>query len=312
MPNVKANGIAIEYDSFGAKDAEPMLLISGLGVQMIRWTQPFCERLAAHGYRVIRFDNRDVGLSSHFHNAPIPDIATVASAVARGERPEVPYSLYDMANDAVGLLDALELKRAHIVGRSMGGMIAQLIASEHPHRTLSLTSIMSSTGNPDLPPAAPEVMALLTQRAPHPGEDEEGYLAHNLAFSRAIASPGYPLDESVQRAQALAEVKRAYNPAGFGRQIAAIVATGDRRRRLNTITTPTLVIHGANDPLIPVAGGVDTAAHIRGATLEVIEGMGHELPPALYEDIARAIAGNAASAPCSRRQTIRASGLLKF
>jgi len=295
MPNVKANGIAIEYDSLGAKDAEPMLLISGLGVQMIRWTIPFCQRLAAHGYRVIRFDNRDVGLSTHFHNAPIPDVAAVANAVARGAQPEVPYSLYDMANDAVGLLDALEIERAHIVGRSMGGMIAQLIASEHPHRTLSLTSIMSSTGNPDLQAAAPEVMAVLMRRAPHPREDEEGFLAHSLAFSRAIASPGYPFDEAAQRAQALAEIKRAYNPAGFGRQIAAIAATGDRRCRLNTITTPTLVIHGANDLLIPVAGGMDTAAHISGATLQVIEGMGHELPPALYEDIAHAIVCNASA-----------------
>lgn len=293
MPNVKANGIDIEYDSFGTQDAEPMLLISGLGVQMIRWTVPFCECLAAHGYRVIRFDNRDMGLSTHFDSAPIPDIATVAITAARGERPEVPYTLHDMADDAMGLLDALEIERAHIVGRSMGGMIAQLIASEHPQRTLSLTSIMSSTGNPNLPPTAPEVMAALIRRAPHPLEDEEGFLAHSLAFSRVIAGPGYPFDETAQRAQVLAEVKRAYNPAGFGRQIAAIAAAGDRRLRLNAITVPTLVLHGSDDPLISVAGGEDTAANISGATLHIVEGMGHDIPPALYEVIVRAIVSNA-------------------
>lgn len=293
MPKIKANGIVIEYDSFGSKDAKPTLLISGLGVQMIRWTVPFCELLAAHGHWVIRFDNRDAGLSSHFNNVPIPSIATVASAIARSERPDVPYTLFDMADDAVGLLDALGIERAHVVGRSMGGMIAQLVASEHPHRTLSMTSIMSSTGNPGLPSAAPEVMALLTQCAPHPLEDEDGFLAHSLALSRVLAGPGYQLDEAAQCVLALAEVKRAYNPAGFGRQIAAIAATGDRRPRLNTITVPTLVMHGANDPLIHVAAGEDTAANIRNAKLLVIEGMGHELPPALYEVIARAIADNA-------------------
>jgi pimeloyl-ACP methyl ester carboxylesterase len=296
MPRIQANGIAIEYESFGAKNAEPMLLMSGLGMQMTRWSVPFCELLASHGYRVIRFDHRDVGLSTHFDDAPIPDIALVAGAVARGDVPVVPYTLHDMADDAAGLLDALEIERAHMVGRSMGGMVAQLVASEHAHRTLSLASIMSSTGNPALPSAAPEVMALLMQRAPHPSEDEEGFLAHRIALSRALAGPGYPIDEAFQRAQALAEFRRAYNPAGFGRQIAAIAATGDLRRRLNTITAPTLVIHGADDLLIPVAAGADTAANIKHAQWLVIEGMGHELPPALNETVARAVAANAARA----------------
>jgi pimeloyl-ACP methyl ester carboxylesterase len=293
MSKAEANGIVIEHDSFGSRDAEPILLISGLGVQMIRWTVPFCKMLAAQGYRVIRFDNRDIGLSTHFNNAPIPQIAAVASAVAQGERPDVPYTLYDMAGDAVGLLDALEIKRAHIVGRSMGGMIAQLVVSEHPHRSLSLTSIMSSTGNPGLPQPTPEVMEALTQRAPHPSEDEEGFLTHSIAFSRMIASPGYPFDETIQRDQALAEVRRAYNPAGFGRQIAAMVAVGDLRVRLKVIAVPTLVVHGANDLLMPPACGLDTAANIKGAELRIIEGMGHDLPSELYEDLTSAIAGNA-------------------
>ena len=289
----EANGISIAYDAFGLEDAEPILLISGLGVQMIRWTVPFCEILAAQGFRVIRFDNRDVGLSTHFNEAPVPELAILAQALGRGERLKMPYTLHDMADDAVGLLDALEIKQAHVVGRSMGGMIAQLMASEHPHRVLSLASIMSSTGNPALPPPTSEAMAALTRRAPHPSEDEAGFLAHSIAASRTIASPGFPFDEAAQRAQALTEVRRAYNPDGFGRQIAAMITAGDRRARLNTIAVPTLVAHGAEDPLIPVAGGQDTAANIKGAELMVIKGMGHDLPAALYETLALAIVANA-------------------
>jgi pimeloyl-ACP methyl ester carboxylesterase len=293
MARAEANGISIEYDSLGDEDAETILLVAGLGMQMIRWSAEFRETLAAQGFRVVRFDNRDVGLTTHFNDVPVPELNAVAAAVALGQRPDVPYTLYDMADDAAGLLDVLGIERAHIVGASMGGMIAQLVASEHPHRTASLTSIMSNTGNPSLPPATPEAMAVLLQRPPSPFEDEEGFLAHSLASARVIGSPGYPLDEAEQRAQSLAAAKRAYNPAGFGRQIAAVTATGDRRPRLNTITAPTLVVHGAADPLVPLAGGEDTAANIEGAELKVIEGMGHDLPPQLYETLATAIAANA-------------------
>ncbi|MDR3513249.1 MAG: alpha/beta hydrolase [Caulobacteraceae bacterium] len=293
MARAEANGISIEYDSLGDDDAETILLVAGLGMQMVRWSAEFRETIAAQGFRVVRFDNRDVGLSTHFDDAPVPELNAVAQALARGERPDVPYTLYDMADDAAGLLDVLEIERAHIVGASMGGMIAQLIASEHPHRTLSLTSIMSNTGNPGLPPATAEAMAVLTQRPPSPFEDEAGFLAHSARSARVIGSPGFPFDEAAQRAEALAAAQRAYNPAGFGRQIAAITATGDRRARLNTIAAPTLVVHGAADPLVPLAGGQDTAANIRGAELKVIEGMGHDLPPALYETLALAIAANA-------------------
>jgi pimeloyl-ACP methyl ester carboxylesterase len=248
---------------------------------------------------VIRFDNRDVGLSTHFTDAPVPDLAAVAGALARGERPDVPYTLDDMAEDAVALLGALDIEQAHIVGRSMGGMIAQIVASEHPERTLTLTSIMSSSGNPGLPPSSPEAMAVLTQRAPHPSQDEKGFLDHSVRAARILGSPGFSFDETAQRAQALAEAKRAYDPAGFGRQIAAIVAGGDRRARLNKIAVPTLVLHGAADPLIPLAGGEDTASNIKGAELRVIEGMGHEIPPGLYETVALAIADNARRARAS-------------
>lgn len=292
MPSVKANGIVLEYDAFGSDEHEPILLISGLGVQMIRWTIPFCEALAEQGYRVIRFDNRDVGLSTHFDDV-VPDLAAVANAAARGEPPHVPYTLYDMADDVIGLLDALQIDRAHVVGRSMGGMIAQIVASEHPLRVRSLTSIMSSTGNPNLPQAAPEAMAVLTRRAPPPSEDEEAFLAHNVRVARVIGSPGYPFDEEAHRSQTLAEYRRAYNPAGFGRQIAAMVATGDRRARLNAILAPTLIVHGAADRLIPLTGGKDTAANVSGAELMVIEGMGHDLPPELYQTVVLAVVRNA-------------------
>lgn len=293
MPQILANGITLEYDVFGSERTKSIVLISGLGVQMIRWAVPFCEALAAKGYRVIRFDNRDAGLSTHFNDAPVPDLASVAKAVANGVCPKIPYTLHDMASDVTGLLDALEIEQAHLVGRSMGGMIAQLVASCHPHRVPSLTVIMSGTGNPELPPSAPEAMAALLRPAPNPLEDEAGFLDHVVAASRVIASPAYPFDEVAQRAQALAETKRAYNAAGFGRQIAALIAAGDIRNRLHTITASTLVVHGAADKLVPPEAGRDIAANIEGAELMMMEGMGHDLPPELYNVVIDAIAENA-------------------
>jgi pimeloyl-ACP methyl ester carboxylesterase len=290
MPEVQANGITVTYDEFGPEGAPPVLLIMGLGAQMTRWSPAFCEAVADRGFRVIRFDNRDVGLSTHFIDAGVPDMAAVAQAVREGRKPPVPYTLSDMAADAAGVLEALGIGRAHIVGASMGGMIAQLVAAEHPQRTLSLTSIMSNTGNPDTPRATPEAMAVLTNRPPHPS-DEEAYLAHSVAAARVTGSPAYPADEAVLRAQLLSDVKRCYEPTGFARQMAAVTASGDRREKLKTITAPTIVVHGEADPLVPVAGGRDTAANIRGAELMVIPGMGHDLPPVLYGAIADAIAG---------------------
>jgi pimeloyl-ACP methyl ester carboxylesterase len=289
MAEVKANGITITYDEFGSKDGAPLLLIMGLGAQMTRWSPAFCEQVAARGFRVIRFDNRDIGLSTHFVEAGIPDMAAVASAVRDGRPAPVPYNLSDMAADAASLLDALGIAKAHIVGASMGGMIAQLVAAEHPDKTLSLTSIMSNTGNPDTPRATPEAMAVLTNRPPHPS-DEEAYLKHTVASARVTGSPAYPADEAVLRANALADVKRCYEPTGFARQMAAVTASGDRREKLKTITAPTVVVHGEADPLVPVEGGRDTAANIPGAELVVIPGMGHDLPPALYGVVIDAIA----------------------
>ena len=289
MNTAQANGIELAWDDFGRETDPTILLIAGLGVQRIRWAVPFCEDLAARGYRVIRFDNRDAGGSTHFGHCAPPDFGALAAGLTAGQRPEVPYTLSDMAADAVGLLDALSINRAHVVGLSMGGMIAQVMASEHPERVLTLTSIMSGTGNPALPQAAPDVMALMMRPAPDPASDEAGFLAHSLAFAQRIAGPGYPVDETAHRALVLEEVRRAYDPGGTGRQIAAMAVAGDRRARLATIGVPTLVIHGADDPLIPPACGADTAATIPGAAFMLIDGMGHDLPPALHPAIVDAI-----------------------
>ncbi|MGO4713319.1 alpha/beta fold hydrolase [Bradyrhizobium sp. 2TAF24] len=289
MKTLTANGITIAYDDFGDMRAEPILLIAGLGTQMIRWTSPFCAALVARGYRVIRFDNRDAGGSTHFSTHPAPDFGALATALMAGGRPDVPYTLHDMAGDTVGLMDALAIPRAHLVGRSMGGMIAQVVASAHPDRALSLTSIMSSTGNPQLPQAAPDVMAMLTRPMPDPSVDIEGYLDRAQTFAQRITGLDYPIDVAAYRALVREEVRRAYDPAGFARQIAAIAITGDRRAALAAITAPTLVIHGADDPLIPPACGADTAAAIPGAEFMVIDGMGHDLPAAVEPRIADAI-----------------------
>ncbi|MBQ1542702.1 MAG: alpha/beta hydrolase [Caulobacteraceae bacterium] len=289
MNILTAHGVDLAYDSFGEDGDETILLIAGLGTQMIRWTTPFCRALSTRGYRVVRFDNRDAGRSTHFADRPTPDFAALAATLMAGGRPDVPYRLEDMAADAVGLLDALSIDRAHLVGRSMGGMIAQVVASARPERTLSLTSIMSSTGDPALPPAAPEVMAMMTRPAPDPFEDEAGFLEHSLAFARRIAGSGFPFDPEAHRALVLEELRRGYDRGGFGRQLAAIAVAGDRRAKLAAVAAPTLVIHGADDPLILPACGEDTAASIPGAEFMLVPGMGHDLPPALYSAVIDAV-----------------------
>ena len=229
MSIVKANGVDLAFESFGDEARPAILLISGLGVQMLRWTDPFCEALATRGYRVIRYDNRDAGLSTHFRDRPPPDIGALTAALRAGQPPEVPYTLYDMARDAVGLMDALDIRRAHLAGRSMGGMIAQVVASEHAGRVLSLVSIMSSTGNPALPRAAPDLMELMMRPAPDPVSDEAGYMAHRLAFARRIAGSGHPFNEALMSRLIRDELRRAHDPGGAGRQFAAIAVAGDRR-----------------------------------------------------------------------------------
>jgi len=289
MPQVKANGLSFEYDITGKDGDEPILLIMGLGAQMTLWREPFLEKLAARGYRVIRFDNRDIGLSEKLEALGPPDMAAVLAAYVEGRLAPAPYDLSNMAADAAAILTALGIERAHIVGASMGGMIAQLVAADHPDSTLSLTSIMSTTGNRALPPAKPEAMAVLNTPAPNPNEDMEGYLASSLAAARVIGSPGYPVDEADQRAFAKSNVLRSYYPMGFQRQYAAVLASPDRRPKLATLKVPAMVIHGEDDALVPVEGGKDTAASIPGAELVTIPGMGHDVPPALYDTIIDAI-----------------------
>lgn len=289
MKTIQANGIKLAYESFGDEANPTILLIAGLGTQMIRWTGPFCEALAVRGYRVIRFDNRDTGCSTHFSQYPPLDFSVLAATLMAGQRPDVPYTLDDMAADAISLLDALSIDRAHVVGRSMGGMIAQIMASDYSDRVLSMTSIMSSSGNPALPQAEPDIMAMLTRPAPNPFTDESEFLAHTFSFAQRIAGSRYPLDKEAYCLLALEEARRAYNPSGTGRQIAAMAVTGDRRSRLATIRMPALIVHGTEDPLILPACGEDTATSIPNADLMLLDGMGHDLPPALYQLIVGAI-----------------------
>ena len=283
MPHVKANGLDLYYESHGPESAEPILLIMGLGAQMSRWSPDFIKKLVEAGHRVIAFDNRDVGLSEKLDAAGAPNIHEVALALRDGRKPDVAYTLDEMAADAAGLLAAIGVERAHIVGASMGGMIAQLVAADHPERTLSLTSIMSSTGNPDLPRATPEALARLNTPAPDPTKDLEAFLDSAVEGAKVMASK-YPPDAAQVRAQALSDYKRCYYPVGFQRQYAGILASPDRRPKLRTITAPTVVIHGEDDPLVPLAGGRDTAENIPGAELRIVPGVGHEMPPAVQDE----------------------------
>jgi pimeloyl-ACP methyl ester carboxylesterase len=290
MPTITANGIPLYYEAHGPADGEPMLLIMGLGAQMTRWPLGFIELLTAQGHHVVAFDNRDCGLSHRFDAAGPADMAAIYGALLKGERPSATYLLSDMAADAVGLLDALGIAKAHIVGASMGGMIAQMVAAEHPDRVLSLTSIMSTTGNPAVPPATPEASQRLTGQAPDPKADLDAFLDYGMASAKVIGSPGYPVEDAEQRAQLLSDYERAFYPVGTSRQMAAIVASGDRRAALASIAAPTVVIHGTDDPLVPKEGGQDTAATIPGAELHLVPGMGHNLPKALWGPIAELIA----------------------
>ena len=294
MAQVTANGITIEYDEHGDKNAPPVLLVMGLGAQMTLWPQELVDALVERGFRVIRYDNRDIGLSHKMDGAKAPGIVKLMLLSRFGLKPKVPYSLADMAEDGIGLLDALGIRQAHIVGASMGGMIAQHMAFSHPERVLTLTSIMSTTGNRKLPAATKEAMSALTKRPE--SMDEDVLVEHGVKVATAIGSPGYRSDPDKVRERSRALIKRSFYPQGMPRQFAAIIADGDRRERLQSVKAPTLVIHGEADPLVPLAGGEDTAAHIKGARLKTIPGMGHDLPLELVDEIADAIAEHARAA----------------
>jgi pimeloyl-ACP methyl ester carboxylesterase len=286
MPNLLANGIRIEFDTFGDPAQSPILLIQGLGVQMIYWDESFCRQLAERGHFVVRFDNRDIGLSQKFEEFGLPDIPGSIAAMNRGEDINVPYTLNDMADDAVSLMGELGIEKAHYCGISMGGIIAQTIAGRYAERVLSLISIMSGSGDPKGHSPKPEIMqALLT---PSPATRDE-YIEHNVNYWRLVGSPVFEYDEAWIRKRAGKAFDRSVYPYGKTRQMLAIISSGNRTERLKSIKAPSLIIHGSEDPLVPVEAGIDLARTIPGARLEIIDGMGHDIPEVAWSRIIGAI-----------------------
>ena len=286
MASTFANGIELEYDTFGTTTGRPLLLIMGLGAQMTRWPVGLCELLAAEGHYVIRFDNRDVGLSHKCDDAGVPDVAQIFAQATAGEAVMAAYNLSDMARDATGLLDALRIDTAHICGASMGGMISQVMALEHGTRVKSLTSIMSTTGNPELPSSTPQAAAALMSPA---GTTLDEVMARAVTVAKVINSPAYLLQDADIMQRARADYERCFYPVGVARHMAAIAATGNRRPRLQGLIMPTLVLHGEDDNLVPLTGGIDTHEAIRGSVIKTFGGMGHNLPEALWADFCEAI-----------------------
>ena len=289
----RSNGIELAYDSFGDPAAQPLVLIMGLGTQMIAWDEAFCERLAARGYCVIRFDNRDIGLSTKLSNAAVPDIAKLLMQALSGkpvDAASVPYTLADLAADTVGLLDTLGIDSAHIVGASMGGAIGQETALRYGKRVRTLVSIMATSGAPGLPPPTPEAMQVLLMPSP---TDRAGYVERHQRVMKVLRGGAFPDEEALDAARATRAFERGINPAGYARQLAAIIASGSRKERLAALRTPTLVIHGDHDPLVPIECGIDVAQTVPGARMVKIAGMGHALPASTWPQIIDAIAEHA-------------------
>jgi pimeloyl-ACP methyl ester carboxylesterase len=291
VPQARANGINLEYETFGDPGAPPLLLIMGLGGQLLLWPEEFCESLAQAGHYVIRYDNRDVGLSSKIEHPTRPKLVRAALASLVGLKVKAPYTLDDMAQDAVGLLDALELRQAHIVGVSMGGMIGQIVAAKYPARVRTLTLVMTASGNPRVP--GPRLDLRLRLVSKPPANDRETLIRHSMETWKLIGSPGFPVEETTLRKKCERSYDRSSYRHGLARQTLAIIASGSRVPLLRRIEAPTLVIHGAEDPLVPVAAGRELAHHMPGARLEVIDGMGHDLPPALLPRFAELIVAHA-------------------
>jgi pimeloyl-ACP methyl ester carboxylesterase len=286
-----ANGIEIAYDTIGDPAGQPLLMIMGLGTQLIHWDRELCEMLGARGFHVIRFDNRDIGHSTKI-DAPVPNVRRAML----GFKVDAPYLLSDMANDAAGLLDHLGIRSAHVVGASMGGMIAQTLAIEQPERVRSMTSIMSTTGERSVGRPKLRVMGLLMRRAP---QEKEAFIEHFVRTFRAIGSRGFAFDEERLRRHVAEAYERDHDSAGTGRQLAAILASGDRTSRLRSLRVPTTVIHGKNDPLVPFRGGKATAEAIPDAELIAIPGMGHDMPKETWPQLVEAISATAARASAS-------------
>ncbi len=289
----RANGIELAYDSFGDPAAQPLLLIMGLGTQMIAWDEAFCGQLAARGYRVIRFDNRDIGLSIRLGDAGVPDVRKLLMQALAGQAFDstgVPYTLADMAADTVVLLDALGIASAHIVGASMGGAIAQEVALRYPKRVRTLVSIMATSGAPGLPPPEPAAMQVLLTPTPI---DRAAYIERYRNVMKVLRAGDFPDEETLDAARAERAFERGVNPPGVARQLAAIIASGSRKERLALLRTPTLVIHGDRDPLVPIACGRDVAQTVLGARMVTVAGMGHALPRAAWPQVVDAIAEHA-------------------
>jgi pimeloyl-ACP methyl ester carboxylesterase len=295
----KVGELDICYETFGSPDDPAMLLVMGLGTQMLGWHEGFCEQLAARGFFVIRYDNRDIGRSTHFKGRKPP---TIKQLLLR-DKAAASYSLADMADDGAGLLDHLGIERAHVVGASMGGMIAQLIAANHPERVLSLASIMSNTGHRWKGMPGLRIYPMFMRRPP---DNREGAIESTVSTFRMIGSPAFPFDEEELRRVAQLSYERGYNPAGTARQLAAIITSGDRVEDLRRVTAPTVVIHGTRDLMVRPSGGRATAKAIPGARLVEIEGMGHDLPRELWDRIVDAIVSNAERADASTRSTAAA------
>jgi proline iminopeptidase len=300
---VQANGLTLACELSGDPAASPLVLVMGLGMPLVFWPDALVDGLVAKGFHVVRFDNRDCGHSDKFPRGPRPNLPVAIGRALLRLRVRAPYTLGDMAQDVTGLLDALGIARAHVVGVSMGGMIAQVLAARFPERVTSITSIMASSGNPRVSLGRPAALRALLRR-PDP-QDVEAVITELVSLFGVIGSPGFPVDPAQLRAMCERVVRRGYYPAGTARQLLAILATGDRREELARIRAPTLVIHGAQDPLLPLAAGRDTARHIPGARLIEYEGMGHDLPPALTPQIVDAIAQHCRAAEASADGGIR-------
>lgn len=275
MAQVEANGIKLEVETFGDSSHPPVLLIIGMSCQLIHWHSEFCQNLADHGYYVIRFDNRDTGLSTKMHSAGAPDIQELITSMMMGLKVTIAYGIDDMVKDTVGLLDALKIKKAHVCGMSMGGMISQSLAINYPDRIHSLTSIYSTTGDPTLPPSKPEAMKAAYKRPP---AEKHANIQHMVEVYRVLWGSGLPYDEGFNTMMAEQAFARSYYPEGVERQVAAIIVQKNRKNQLAALTMPCLVVHGSDDPLVQLECGRDTAAAIPGAKFVIIDGMGHELP----------------------------------
>jgi pimeloyl-ACP methyl ester carboxylesterase len=305
MPRVEANRLQVDCEVHGAPGAPVVLLVMGLGMPAALWPDPVVQTLAGAGFRVITFDNRDAGGSTRLEGAPVPNVLRAIWRALRRRPVSAPYTLDDMAADTVGMLDALGVERAHVVGASMGGMIGQVIAAKYPSRVLSLTSIMSNSGNPARRVAFGRWKALRAIiRRPPPPDDIDAVVRHLMHVFGVIGSPAFRHELESMRPLFERVARRGLYRAGTSRQLLAILATGDRRPLLQQITVPTLVLHGADDPLVPLAAGIDTAANITGSRLEVVPGMGHDFPPGLMVRLAGRIAEHCRAAqPATRSPT---------